>query len=293
MKRLTPRGAKFASLRIAVTIIVAMTAGAVRGAEKTADEIAAELANPANAYASMGVSLQYTSFSGDLPDADDQNGTAIIFQPTLPFPVGDSGKNILFRPALTAFVDQPVFDPSNNMNAGGFDDEKWTFGDITFDTVLAGTSKTGVIFGWGVAGTLPAGSSEVTGDQWRLGPEVFFGLARKWGVVGALINHQWEVGGSNEADFSSTSMNYFYAFPLGKGANIGAGPIISYNHEAQDTDQRWSIPLGIGYSKTRITGSNVNKYKVELQYFIEQPDAFGPQWLVKFSWTPVVKNPFL
>ena len=284
--------ARFPGIRNALTVIVLSASHAALSAEKSADEMAAELANPANAYASMGLNLQFTSFKGGLPDADDQIGTALIFQPTLPFPIGDSGMNFLIRPALTGFVNQPVFDPTNNANAGGFDDEKWAFGDITFDAVVAGTSKSGVIFGWGLAGTLPTGSRDVTGDQWRLGHEIFFGLARKWGVVGALVNHQWELGG-NDADYSTTSMNYFYAFPLSKGANIGAGPVIVYDHEADDNDQRWTIPLGIGYSKTRITGSKVNKYKVELQYFIEQPDAFGPKWLVKFSWTPVVKNPFL
>lgn len=259
------------------------------GADKSADEIAAELANPANAYASMSVNCQYTSFQGDLPGADSQDGSAVIFQPVMPFPVGDSNKNLILRPALTGFLSQPVFEPGKN----GFDDENWTMGDVTFDAVLAGTSKSGVIFGWGLAGTLPTGGSAVTGDQWRLGPEVFFGLAKKWGVVGALLNHQWELGGRNDRDFSTTAMQYFYAFPLGGGANIGAGPTIIYDHEAQDSEAKWTLPLGIGYSTTRISGSSVNKYKIELQYYADQTDAFGPDWLLKLTWTPVIKNPFL
>ena len=29
---------------------------------------------------------------------------------------------------------------------------------------------------------------------------------------------------------------------------------------------------------------------MELNYYVEQPDAFGPDWQVEFSVTPVVKN---
>lgn len=165
-----------------VLVAAALSTSVVWSAERTADEVAAELANPANSFASMSLSLQYTTFEGDLPDAGGQDGTALIFQPTFPFPVGDSGKNLIFRPALTGFASQPAFD--STPGPGRFEDENWAFGDIGFDAVLAGTSDSGVIFGWGVAGTLPTGSNAVTGDQWRLGPEIFFGLARKWGVVG-------------------------------------------------------------------------------------------------------------
>jgi hypothetical protein len=34
------------------------------------------------------------------------------------------------------------------------------------------------------------------------------------------------------------------------------------------------------------------KFQLQLQYFVEQPDAFGPEWLLKFSVTPVVRNVF-
>jgi len=34
-------------------------------------------------------------------------------------------------------------------------------------------------------------------------------------------------------------------------------------------------------------------WKGQVQYFVEQLDAFGPEWLLKFSVTPVIKSPFL
>ncbi len=77
------------TLRNSTTTVAVLVAGAAWGAEKTVDEVA-DL----------------------LPDADDQNGTAVIFQPVFPFPIGDTGKNPIIRPAITRFVNQPVFENS-------------------------------------------------------------------------------------------------------------------------------------------------------------------------------------
>ncbi len=255
--------------------------------KKTADEVAAELSNPANSRASLSSSIQIFQHSGDLPGADDQTTTQYLFQPAIPFKIDNSGKNLLFRPAVPVSISQPVFGNE------GFEDEEWAMGDIGYDLVYAGTNKSGILFGWGVAGTIPTGDSSISGEQWRLGPEVFFGTAQKWGVVGALLNHQVDISDSeNKGDFSKTSMQYFYAFPLGKGLTLGSGPIISYDHKAE-SGQRLTLPLGIGLSKTIVGDSGgINKFAIDLQYFVVKPDAFGPQWLLKFTWTPVVTLPW-
>jgi hypothetical protein len=52
--------------------------------EKTADEIAKELANPNTPLATLNLKLQFRGFEGSLPDANNQSGTTILFQPSLP-----------------------------------------------------------------------------------------------------------------------------------------------------------------------------------------------------------------
>jgi len=32
------------------------------------------------------------------------------------------------------------------------------------------------------------------------------------------------------------------------------------------------------------------KINMEINYFVEQPDAFGPEWFIGFNVTPVVEN---
>lgn len=257
---------------------------------KSADEIAKELANPAGSLASLNLNIQYQKFQGDLPGADDQDSWSMIFQPTLPFPVGDKGRRVIFRPAIPLLFDQPLFNPQT----AGFDKADTNLGDIGFDLVYAGTEMkdkhNGFLWGIGAAGTLPtATDSDVGGNQWRVGPELFGGIIRKWGLVGALVNNQWNVGGANDQSYSVLNAQYFYAIGLGKGWQIASGPNILYDWNA-DSDQALTLPLGVGLAKTTKLGGRPWKFQAQVQYFVEQPDAFGPEWLLKFTITPVVQN---
>ncbi|MGB5718838.1 MAG: hypothetical protein WBN81_17315 [Gammaproteobacteria bacterium] len=282
----------FPKTAVAINLALAMVTSVSLADEpaKSADEIAKELSNPAGSLASLNFNLQYQTFKGDLPDADDQHSWSMIFQPTLPFPVGDQGRKFIFRPAVPVLFDQPVFDAGK----GSFDDADLALGDITFDLVYAGndmkTKKTGYLWGVGGAGTLPtATDADVAGKQWRLGPELFGGVIREWGLVGGLVSNQWNIGGWDDASYSVMTAQYFYAYGLGKGWQITSSPVITYNWHA-DSDQALTLPLGIGVSKTTKLGEKPWKFAAQVQYFVEQPDAFGPDWLLKFTVTPVVQN---
>lgn len=273
---------------------LAITSGFIMAAQaeegKSADEIAKELSNPAGSLASLNFNLQYQTFKGDLPNASDQDSWSMIFQPTLPFPVGDQGRRVIFRPAVPVFFDQPVFDAGK----GDFDNEDLALGDITFDLVYAGTEmktkKNGFLWGVGAAGTLPtATESDLAGKQWRLGPELFGGVIRDWGLVGALVSNQWNVAGWENESYSVMTAQYFYAYGLGKGWQIAASPVITYDWHA-DSDEALTLPIGVGLAKTTKINGKPWKFAVQLQYFTEQPDAFGPDVLLKFTFTPVVQN---
>jgi len=217
----------------------------------------------------------------------------MIFQPVLPFPVGDTGKRIIFRPAITVAYKQPVFEASEL----DFENEYTNLADTGFDLVYAGTTmtskQTGYLWGLGLAGTIPtATDDDLAGDQWRFGPEVFGGIIRKWGLVGALVSNQWNTGGSNDSAYSVLNAQYFYAYGLGKGWQIAAAPIITYDWHA-DSDEALTLPLGLGVAKTTKIGSMPFKFQFQIQKFVEQPDSFGPDWLIKFTVTPVIKNPFV
>ena len=262
--------------------------GTALAAEKSADEVAKELANPTTSLASLNASFLYSQFRGDLPNSRDQDSWQFQFQPSFPFPVGN-GNNIIVRPLIPVFLDQPVFDA----NKGDFDDKGLELGDISGDLVLGGTTKTGFLRMGGLSWSLPTATSSWAGSgQVRLGPEAALGIVRKWGIVGALAFHQWGAGGWRDGAHSVTSAQYFYAISLGKGWQIASSPIASYDWNA-DSDDAWTLPLGIGVAKTTTIGNTHWKFALQGFYYVKQPDTYGEDWGLKFTITPVIKNPFL
>jgi hypothetical protein len=56
--------------------------------------------------------------------------------------------------------------------------------------------------------------------------------------------------------------------------------------------EEWTVPLNFAVSKTVMFGKMPVKLELEANYYIEQPDLFGPEWMIGFSITPVVPNIF-
>jgi len=261
--------------------------GAAAQAEQSAAEIAAELSNPTNALGSLSNNFNFTGYSGDLPGASDQSGWNYLFQPSLPFPQ-KSGKNLLFRPAIPLLIQQPV------QSSGGMGwTDKTELGDISFDLAYGGTDpESGLLTLFGLVATLPTATDDSVGaDQWQLGPEFAIGWVKPWGVAGVLITHKWDVAGNDEFRTNITGGQYFYAFPFGDGSwQFAAGPSWSYNHEL--VGEKWSLPIGVGVSKTLQIGNVPIKLAVQYWDYVKSPDAFGEDKLFRFTITPVIKLPW-
>ena len=61
---------------------------------------------------------------------------------------------------------------------------------------------------------------------------------------------------------------------------------MNYDHNTND----WTIPINLQFGKTIIANGRPWKLAMELNYHVEQPDLFGPDLMIGFSVTPVVKN---
>jgi len=254
--------------------------------EKSADEVARELANPNNSLASLTFKNQYRWYTGDLPDADDQGNYTLLFQPVFPFtlePTESGGKaNLFVRPAVPLLLDQPTFD----RREGSFD-EVSALGDIGFDIGYGVTEKTGLLWAYGMVGTLPtATDDDVAGKQLRLGPELLFAKFDKWGMYGIFPSHQWDVSGSDRRHFSNTQTQLFLNFLPGGGWTYGSIPIINYDWKTED----WTLPVNFTFGRTIKMGKTPVKLQAEINYYVEQSDAFGPEWMIGINVTPVVKN---
>lgn len=259
---------------------------AKEGSAKSADEVARELANPNNSLASLTFRNQYIWYKGDLPHADNQSNYQMVFQPVFPFNLGQTdsgGKATLFvRPAIPLLVDYPSFD------TGSLDfDGVTAIGDIGFDIGYGVTEKNGFLWAYGMVGTLPTATDEdVAGKELKLGPEALFAKFEKWGIYGIFPSHQWDVVGWSGEYYSVSQLQAFLVFLPGDGINVGSKPIMNYNWDSHE----WTVPLNLTIGKTVKMGQTPVKLELEINYFVDQPDAFGPEWMIGFNVTPVVNN---
>lgn len=246
-------------------------------AKKSAEEMAKELANPNTAFASLTFKYQIQTHEGDLPNAKDVEKTTLLFQPSLPFPRED-GSKIIFRPAIPFIIDNDNFGTTENSGIG----------DMGFDLVYAEPmGSDGILLAYGVAGSIPTGGEELgMGETTSIGPELFYGKLSKTNILGIFPNHQWDVGG--DIDRSLTSVQAFYINLPGRGWNYGTSPTMSYDHESEE----WTIPLNFSFGKTVMFGTRPWKLSMDINYYVEKPDEFGPDVMLSFNISPVVENVF-
>ena len=176
-----------------------------------------------------------------------------------------------------------MFDP----DAGGFVVETG-LGDIAFDLAFAPKLETkGLLFAAGLITSLPTATDDALGSKrWTLGPEVLLGKMSPWGVIGVFPNHQWGVAGSGDRDINLTSILPLFVYLPGGGWSVGSAPIITYDWETE----QWTVPLQVNVGKTVVLSGRPWKLSLEVNYFVEKAEAFGPKWMVGLNVAPVVNN---
>ncbi len=275
---------------------------------KSLDEIAVELTNPMGSLSAVFNDFEYHTFQGDLNGASDQTRLNYLITPSMPFPLAN-GKSLVLRatfpvsfgePTLPFQIDQDYADWRIRQFANFLPrdvpmrKDHSFLGDISVDLAYGGVNENGYITMFGAAVVLPSsrdGSSER--DQYLLGPEFAFGKVTRWGVIGAWATHLTNVYSADEKlpvyDTKLTSLKIFFAYGLGNGWQIISNPVIEYDWEGL-RDNRLLLPIGGGISKTTSIGGMPLKMDLELFNYIESPTAFGPEWLLTFSITPVLSD---
>lgn len=269
---------KIPSLPISFGLL--LMASAVCAQEESADDLAKELSNPNNSFASLTFKQIYTAFDGNLPGASDQSSNVTLFQPVFPFPLGDSGTtNLFIRPAFSYVWQQPVYDPvtSTFSNKSG-----WA--DIGFDVAVGRTFDTGLVVVGGVQGTIPT-NTDVSGGQWRLGPELVVAKIGKKGYWAVFPSHQWDIGGDNY-DYSNSGLELFAGVYLPNAWTIFTDSKWSYDW----VNDQATMPINLSVSKVTKLGNLPVKFQAGIDYYAKSNDAFGQDWAINFSVTPVVPN---
>jgi hypothetical protein len=263
-------------------ISLANTQGSIAQEQEknSANAVAQKLANPNSDLAKLTFKNEMYWFDGKLPGAD-KHGFGTLFQPSFPISLND-GYMIFARPAIPIIYEGPVY----NSQTGSFQ-EKAGLGDMGFDLSYGHSSASGNIWSVGITGSLPtATKSELGNGQVSLGPELFIAKKTQTYIVGIFPSHQWDVAGWGETPINQTSIQPLALVLPGNAWIYGTNPTMTYDWE---TDQ-WTVPINVTVAKTIIIGETPWRFGVEVNYYTERSDAFGPRWMLGFNVTPVVRN---
>jgi hypothetical protein len=129
-------------------------------------------------------------------------------------------------------------------------------------------------------------------DKWQLGPAaMLFSIKRPW-VVGTLVQNWFSVAGEGSArSQKQTDINYVIRYALPRAWQVGVGPTVSIDW-TQGNDDKLTLPIGLGLTKTVRIGNMPIKLRGEIQYSVVRPDSYGTEWTFIFRIAPVIKSPF-
>lgn len=272
--------------------------------EKSADDLARELANPNTTLGTMAFPIDYIHYSGDLPGADSRNGVLMNFQPSLPIPLSSS-VNLFVRPLIPLYITQPTF------GQNGFEQQGVNLGNISADVAIGKTWPSKIIGIAGVFGSFRTATDKTLRSNYTmLGPEAMVAKIYDWGVIGIMLNHSWSLNSKDPDAFNTTTLpdnlwtnttgretasitagQYFYVYNLKNAWQITGQPTFSYNHKATKGN-KFTFPIGTGVNKVTKFGKLPVKLSLQYWYYLASPDSFGPQHQIRLQIAPVVPLPW-
>ncbi len=185
---------------------------------------------------------------------------------------------VFCRPVFPYLVDQPL------VHATGEVKPKSGFGDMGMDLAYGYTTGTGLLLTAGMLGGFPTGQDGLSSETWTLGPEFLVGRFSKQSVLGVFPSHQWDLSGPKTT--SLTSIQPILAYLPGGGWAVSSSGPITYNW----VSEQWTVPLQLLVSRTVKAGKVPIKLALEGNWYVEQAEALGQDWMIGFNITPVVPN---
>lgn len=199
----------------------------------------------------------------------DRTQNVLNIQPVIPLYEGR---------LITRTIFPLIWNPDYTQDSGS----DFGFGDISFTAFYAPESK-GITWGIGPVVSIPTGDDTHGSGKWGIGPSIVaLGMPGNW-VVGGLINNIWSVAGDeNKSDVNFFTFQPFinYNFP---DFYFTFSPVITANWE-EDSDNQWTVPLGIGVGKLIKLGKLPVNFNVSYYNNVVKPE-FAADWTLRVNAT--------
>ncbi|MEN8199821.1 MAG: hypothetical protein ABFR63_07070 [Thermodesulfobacteriota bacterium] len=272
---------------------------------KSMEELSKEIANPLAQIWNLSFQYNYSIIDGNLVDGTEDIQTG-LFQPVLPIPLGE--KYTLFaRPVITLIEGPNAIGitggtPANPIGHGL--ERSTDFGDIILPVGVGIVQALGWSWGVGTTFIFPTSNNDLLGShQYQAGPTALALWANKDWLLGGHLQHWWGVaddGNSDDnpivqaahnKDLNHTNLQYFIVRHLPNAWQLRASPNISIDWEA-DSDNRLTLPIGLGVGKMFKIGPMPVMLMAEYQYSVVAPDDIGKESTIMLQANFIIKNPF-
>jgi hypothetical protein len=254
-----------------VTLVLLLVMACLPGLARAQDdaELARKTQNPVADL--ISVPFQNNINFGVGPGDDVQY--ILNIQPVIPFRLTQDW-NLISR-TIVPLIYQPELAP-------GFGDV-FGLGDIQQSLFLSPARPGQLIWGVGPIFQFPSATDDALGQgKWGAGPTaVALSMYGPW-VFGALINNVWSFAGeSDRPDVNQMLIQPFVNYNLPDAWYVGSVPIITANWEA-DSDNRWTVPLGISVGKIVRLGKLPVNAQVGGYYNVVRPDH-AAEWQLRIQ----------
>ena len=235
------------------------------GSDSTA--LAKQSQNPVSSLISVPLQGNWDFGLGD----HDATATLLNIQPVMPFAITPS-TNIILR-LIVPLTSQPG---SDGARVNGM-------GDIVATAFFSPAKSGRITWGAGPVFLLPAATNNALGtEKFGIGPSVVALTQPGPWTVGLLFNHIWSASGADDrSDVSTTLLQPFVNYNLGRGLAVGAIMEASANWKADET---WTAPLLFTISKVALLGKRPVNFLVGAGPMIASPQG-GASWRFRFAAT--------
>jgi len=282
-------------LRLLSAALIALPAHAADLATASGDppkpdeltEINKKLTNPVSDLWSISFQQNNYRLTFHKPNSVTRWSSNLNFQPVLPVAITDDW-NLITRPVVPLFVSQPHPNPNDpTKNA-----RNTNFGDIILLQLISPSPNLvgNWLLGLGPTWIFPSAGSDFTGQgKWQVGPGGLVGyLSKKW-ILGAFPQVWWSFAGPNSREQTNMmNLQPIAAYFLPGGWSFGYSGNILANWKAKQSENVWTVPIGLFAGKVTKLGKLPIKFVLAGQWMPVHPEESGQKWNIQLEITPVM-----
>ena len=244
--------------------------------QEDANSLAKMLANPVANLWSM--TFQFNN----IELTNDRWNYNLNFQPVLPVSL-TKDVNLLTRPLI------PIYNSVPYQTSTGADARSTTFGDWVQLELVSPANSGEWLLGVGPTFIFPTAGSVYTGQgKWQAGPAVVAAYQTKLFIAGIFPQQWWSFAGdATRPSTSQINIQPIATLVFEGGWTVGYSGSLLADWNAP-SDNRWTVPVGLGVGKVVNFGPLPVKISLAGQYMVVQPEPVGQRWNVQVQLTPVL-----